>query len=83
MKNKLSILLALCIFISFQAEGQGVLFFPGTWKQAIAKAKTENKPLFVDFYTDWCGPCKKMDKEVFTDAKVAEFYNTNFITIQN
>jgi thiol-disulfide isomerase/thioredoxin len=46
---------------------------------ALAKAKVENKIVFVDFYTSWCGPCKEMAKEVFPQEKVGKFYNAQFI----
>jgi thiol-disulfide isomerase/thioredoxin len=38
--------------------------------------------VFVDAYTTWCGPCKWMSKNVFTDASVGEFYNKNFINLK-
>ena len=37
---------------------------------ATAQAKAEGKPIFVDFYADWCIPCKQMEREVFPDATV-------------
>jgi thiol-disulfide isomerase/thioredoxin len=60
-------------------EYKGIQFFKGTWKALLAEAKKENKPIFVDVYTTWCRPCKVLDKDVFPNEKVGEFYNKNFI----
>ncbi len=46
----------------------------------LDKATRENKLVFVDIYTDWCTPCKLMDKDVFTDKATAEYLNKNFIS---
>lgn len=69
----------LVIACTCTAFTQGIEFFHGTFQEALNKANSENKKLFVDVYTSWCGPCKKMAKTVFTQAKVGEFYNKNFI----
>ena len=55
------------------AEG-GVAFEPaGTkWADVVAKAERESKPIFADFYTDWCGWCKKLDKDTFSQTSVAD-----------
>jgi len=45
----------------------------------LETAKTENKLVFVDFYTTWCLPCKLMDEDVFTDKELSKFLNENFI----
>ena len=45
----------------------------------LAKAKKENKVIFVDIYATWCGPCKLLKKTTFTDKEVGEYFNTNFI----
>lgn len=50
-----------------------------TWKETTEAAAKTGKLIFVDCYTSWCAPCKWMDKNVFTDGNVAEFYNRNFI----
>jgi len=60
-------------------ERAGIRFFQGTWKELLATAQKRHQPVFVDVYTDWCGPCKRMDKEIFVLPEVGEFYNTNFI----
>ncbi len=61
---------------------EGIDFFKGTFQEALAKAKEEGKPIFVDAYAVWCGPCKRMAKTVFTDAAVGEFYNANFVNMK-
>ena len=60
----------------------GIKFEKDNWENTLAKAKVENKIVFVDAYTTWCGPCKKMDAKTFPDKKVGDFYNKNFINIK-
>ncbi len=52
------------------------------WKKVLKVAQKQNKPIFVDAYTTWCGPCKIMDRDVFTDKEVADFFNDNFISVK-
>jgi thiol:disulfide interchange protein len=40
--------------------------------EALGRARTQNRLVMVDVYTDWCGWCKKMDRDTFGDARVAE-----------
>lgn len=58
-----------------------ILFNDHSWKEILAKAKKENKLIFVDAYTQWCRPCIQMAKDVFTLNNVADFYNENFINV--
>lgn len=61
--------------INFEAEGT-------TLTEAAAKAKKEGKLVFVDCYTQWCGPCKKMARDIFPDAKVGEYMNARFVNVK-
>ena len=65
--------------ISTLAQDKNINFEHGTFAEIKAKALKENKLIFIDAYTTWCGPCKKMSKEVFTNNAVADYYNTNLV----
>jgi len=75
------LLFVLIASISTSMAG-GIDFFHGTWEEALAESKTQDKPIFVDAYTTWCGPCKRMAKTVFTQESVGDFYNNNFICMK-
>ena len=47
-----------------------------SYDQVLARAKQENKYVFMDFYTTWCGPCKMLDKNTFSNAKVQDLLNS-------
>lgn len=61
------------------AHADGIKFFHGSWAQVMAEARRENKPIFVDVYTTWCGPCKLMAAKAFPDARVGAKMNAGFI----
>jgi thiol-disulfide isomerase/thioredoxin len=63
-------------------EPSGIKFFTGSWKAVLAEAKRQNKPVFVDIYTTWCGPCKLMAKEAFPDPQVGAKFNSSFVSYQ-
>ncbi|MBX7107647.1 MAG: thioredoxin family protein [Chitinophagales bacterium] len=81
MKRSFISILIFCVATT--AFAQNVNFFSGTWEEAQQKAKSENKFIMVDAFTDWCGPCKRMDAEMFrNNTKVAELVNANFIAFK-
>ena len=72
----------LVLFLATSVQAGGIDFFHGTWEEALEKAKKEDKLIFVDAYTTWCGPCKRMSKQVFPQDAVGEFYNKNFVSMK-
>jgi thioredoxin-related protein len=85
MKRLLFLLICPPFFVSAQkAEAKsGIDFITSlTWEQVIEKARADHKYIFVDCYATWCGPCKKMDKEVFQNEAVAIEMSENFIAVK-
>ncbi|MFN7118889.1 MAG: thioredoxin domain-containing protein [Saprospiraceae bacterium] len=80
MKNILIVLITLLWSFGAWAQEGGIQFHKDAkWADLLAKAKTENKLIFLDAYATWCGPCKWMDSYVFKNEEVGNFYNANFI----
>ncbi len=80
MKN-IPVIILLLMLSNAQAQ-TGINFSPITWQQAKQNAQAENKLIFIDFYATWCGPCKKLEQDVFTNAEVGTFFNANFINLR-
>lgn len=77
MKKIISGISIVCsIIISAQ---ETIQFQELPFKEIIAKAKKEKKLVFIDAYASWCGPCKMMEKNIFPQKSVREYFNTNFI----
>ena len=79
---RLSFILFLSIFATTLVKADGIEFFHGTWEEALAEAEKQQKVIFVDAYAAWCGPCKRMAKNVFPLKDVGDFYNKNFINVK-
>lgn len=64
------------------APNSGITFKKKSFEQAKAEAKKSGKLIFIDAYTDWCGPCKRMAATSFQDPQVGEIFNENFINLK-
>ncbi len=64
------------------AAESGIQFTDEAWAAIVKKAKAENKIIFLDAYASWCGPCKLLQKNVFTRSDVGELFNKNFINVK-
>ena len=72
MKKFIYILLVLSAAAP-AAFAQGIEFGHGSWADVKAQAKAQNKLIFVDFYTDWCAPCKFMTINIFPQKEAGDF----------
>ncbi len=92
MKNKIFWAIAIIGIIGLYAyknpkvdfkvdEKTGIQFNKESWSNILALAKKENKLIFLDIYATWCGPCKRLKKNTFTNKKVGNFFNSNFINV--
>jgi thiol:disulfide interchange protein DsbD len=53
------------------------------WNEALGKAQNENKPIMIDFYADWCTPCKRLDSDTYSDEALGAFLNDNFVSLKS
>lgn len=80
MKN---ILIIGLLLLSAAAFGQrGIAFRHCSWEEAKNQAMKEKKLIFIDVYTQWCGPCLAMAEDVFTQDEVGRFYNKEFVCLK-
>ncbi len=68
--------------LSFGALAGGISFEHISLDRAIEKAKAENKPIFIDVYATWCGPCKYLSREVFVEEELGNYMNEHFINLK-
>lgn len=81
---KYVLLSMVCVFFSLagMAQEEGMRFENLSFEQALEKARAENKLVFVDCYTSWCGPCKRMMNSVFPQKEVGDYMNATFVNLK-
>jgi len=85
---KKSLIISLLILSSFTVKSQVVSTSNNSSVKWVTIQEAENlnkktpKPFFIDTYTDWCGWCKKMDKETFTNPVISDLLNNKFYPVK-
>ncbi len=64
------------------SKSKSIQFATENFEDIFDKAAEKKMPIFIDFYASWCAPCKKMDKEVFTDPKVRGLFNESYLSLK-
>lgn len=80
LRNILLIAITVVSYAS-QAYADGIVFHDITLPEAQAKAQEEGKLVFVDCYTPWCGPCKRMARDIFPMDSCGQFMNPRFVSV--
>src|SRR6266542_6018061 len=83
--RKLIFLLAFTTFTIYTINGQSVSLSKAKWytlKEAMELQKKQPRKILIDIYTDWCGWCKKMDAETFTNPVIVDYLNAHFYPVK-
>ncbi len=70
------------MLMSVSNDKKGISFSDITLKEAKSMATDSEKLIFIDCYTDWCGPCKRMAATSFKDEEVGKVFNQKFINLK-
>ena len=76
-----SLLLGLLVPLLVTAAGAEPVAWHG-WNEGLAAAAGGGKPVIVDVYTDWCGWCKRMDRDVYAKAAIGDYLNQPFVMVR-
>jgi thioredoxin-related protein len=83
MRSRIILLFSLILVITTSMApetGSAVKWM--SFEEAVEKSKTEKRKIFIDVYTDWCGWCKVMDKNTFSEPSIAKILNDKFYPVK-
>lgn len=69
--------------VAAQENGKGIQFMDNeAWEKVVKAAGKQNKLIFVDCYTTWCGPCRQLSRDVFPREDVGNYVNDKFVSVK-
>lgn len=77
--RRLTLFAALAV-LALPAHAAGVVW--RSWNDGLAAAAGSGRPVIVDVYTDWCGWCKRMDRDTYARAEVSDYVNRHFVMVR-
>ena len=82
MKKIFAIVAGLLIFASFSVTYAEVHFKDLAFADAMKQAKKEKKIIMVDYYTTWCGWCKRLDRDTYSSDELGKYADENIVSIK-
>jgi thiol-disulfide isomerase/thioredoxin/uncharacterized protein (DUF1697 family) len=81
MKKIIGLITLVILFagLTGYSQNRSITFIDKPFQELMTMAKEQQKLIFVDGYTSWCGPCKWMAANMFTNDSIADYYNKTFI----
>jgi thioredoxin-related protein len=80
MKKVIWVLMVMFTYQMAAAQESKITWY--SFEEVIDLVEKNPKMILIDVYTDWCGWCKKMDKDTFTDKEVVDYVNHNFYAVK-
>ncbi len=78
--KKLMMILTVTFFVTVNSFAQEIKWV--TFEEALALQKKKPKKIMMDVYTEWCGPCKMLDKNTFQNPDVSKYVNDNYYAVK-
>lgn len=80
MMKKIVFVMVLAVSMSLTSMAQQINWL--TFEEALALQKENPKKIMMDVYTNWCGPCKMLDRNTFQNPDVANYVNENYYAVK-